>query len=109
MRGAFLAGMVVPDAPDFEGWIESQRSYWSGVESELLDRLATHQMGENEPAAALRTLERWTYLNPDEEIAWQRLIDAHLRTQDAGGARRAWSADFRAMADLHAEPGCQMT
>src|SRR5260370_2622266 len=89
IRGPFLAGMLVPDAPDFEAWIESQRTYWSGVESELLDRLATHQMGENEPAAALGTLERWTYLNPHEENAWPRLIDAHLRTQDAGGARRA--------------------
>jgi len=108
IRGPFLAGMLVPDAPDFEAWIESQRTYWSGVESELLDRLATHQMGENEPAAALGTLERWTYLNPDEEIAWQRLIDAHLRTQDAGGARRAWSAYCRAMAELDAEPSDQM-
>jgi hypothetical protein len=59
-------------------------------------------------AAAISTLERWTSVNPDEEIAWHRLIDAHLRTEDAAGARRAWSAYSRAMAELDAEPSDQM-
>jgi DNA-binding SARP family transcriptional activator len=108
IRGPFLAGMLVPDAPEFEAWIESQRTYWSGVESELLDRLATRQLVERGPAAAISTLERWTSLNPDEEPAWQRLIEAHLRTQDVAGARRAWSAYRRAMAELDAEPSHQM-
>jgi DNA-binding SARP family transcriptional activator len=108
IRGPFLAGMLVPDAPDFEAWIESQRTYWSGVESELLDRLATRQMVERGPAAAISTLERWTSLNPDEEPAWQRLVEAHLRTQDVAGARRAWSAYRRAMAELDAEPSHHM-
>jgi DNA-binding SARP family transcriptional activator len=108
IRGPFLAGMLVPDAPDFEAWIQSQRTYWSGVESELLDRLATRQMGEGDAAAAISTLERWTSLNPDEEIAWQRLIDAHLRTEDVTGARRAWSAYRHAVAELDAEPSDQM-
>src|SRR5260370_14381844 len=91
--GPFLAGMLVPDAPDFDAWIQGQRTYWSGVEAELLDRLAIRQMGEGDAAAAISTLERWTSLNPDEEIAWQRLIDAHLRTEEVTGARRAWRAD----------------
>ena len=107
-RGPFLAGMLLPDAPDFEAWIETQRTYWRGVESELLDRLATRQMAERDPAAAITALERWTALNPDEELAWQRLIDAHLWTQDAAGARRAWSAYRRALAELDAEPSHQM-
>src|SRR5437016_1221212 len=78
-RGPFLAGMLLPDAPDYEAWIERQRTYWRGVASELLDRLATRRMVERNPAAAINALERWTYLNPDEELAWQRLVDAHLR------------------------------
>jgi DNA-binding SARP family transcriptional activator len=108
IRGPFLAGMLVPDAPDFEAWIESQRTYWSGVESELLDRLATRQMRDRDAAAAISTLERWTSLNPDEEIAWRRLIDAHLRTEDVAGARGAWSAYRNALAELDAEPSDQM-
>jgi DNA-binding SARP family transcriptional activator len=107
-RGPFLAGMLLPDAPDYEAWIERQRTYWRGVASELLDRLATRQMMERNPAAAINALERWTYLNPDEELAWQRLVDAHLRSQDGAGARRAWSAYRRVLAELHAEPSHQM-
>ena len=108
IHGPFLAGMLLPDAPDFEGWIESQRTYWSGIESELLDRLASRQMGERDAAAAISTLERWTSLNPDEESAWRRLIDAHLRTEDLAGARRVWSAYRHALAALDAEPSDQM-
>lgn len=108
IRGPFLAGMAVADAPDFEAWAESQRTYWSGVECELLDRLATRQVAESDAAAAISTLERWTSLNPDEEIAWQRLIDVHLRSRDVAGARRAWSAYRRALAELDAEPSQQM-
>src|SRR5260370_11352119 len=108
IRGPFLAGMLVADAPDFEAWIQSQRTYWSGVEAELLDRLATRQMGEGDVAAAISTLERWTSLNPDEEIAWQRLIDVHLRAADVTGAPRALTACRDAMAELDAEPSDQM-
>jgi DNA-binding SARP family transcriptional activator len=108
IHGPFLAGMLVPDAPDFEAWIESQRTYWSGVESELLDRLATRQLVHRGATAAIGTLERWTSLNPDEEIAWRRLIDAHLRMEDVAGARRAWSAYRHALAELDAQPSDQM-
>lgn len=107
-HGPFLAGMLIPDAPDFEAWIEAQRTYWRGVESELLDQLASQQMEEGEPAAAISTLEHWTSLNPDEEIAWRRLIEAHLRIDDIAGARRAWNAYRRAIAELEAEPSRQM-
>jgi DNA-binding SARP family transcriptional activator len=107
-RGPFLAGLLLPDAPDFEAWIETQRTYWSRVESELLDRLASRQMGDSDPAAAISTLERWTSLNPEEDTAWQRLIDAQLRSEDPAGARRAWSAYRQAMAELDTEPSQQM-
>jgi hypothetical protein len=65
-------------------------------------------MMERNSAAAINALERWTSLNPDEELAWHRLLDAHLRTQDGAGARRAWSAYLRALAELDAEPSHQM-
>jgi DNA-binding SARP family transcriptional activator len=42
-RGPFLAGLDVPDAPEFETWLEGQRTHWLGVTVELLERLATLQ------------------------------------------------------------------
>jgi len=107
-RGPFLTGMLLPDAPDFEAWIEAQRTYWRGVEAELLDRLAKLQMTERDPAAAIGTLERWTSVDPDEDIAWQRLIEVHLRSDDTAGGRRAWSAYRKAMAELDAQPSHRM-
>lgn len=107
-HGPFLAGLMIPDAPDFEAWIEAQRTYWSGVEAELLDRLAAQQLAEGDPAAAISALERWTSLNPDEETAWRRLIEAHLRVDDVAGARRAWSRYSRIMVELDARPSRQM-
>jgi hypothetical protein len=100
--------MLIPDAPDFEAWIEAQRTYWSGVESELLDRLASQQMEEGDSAAAITTLEHWTFLNPDEEVAWWRLIEAHLRINDVVGARRTWSEYRRAISEIEAEPSHKM-
>jgi len=101
-RGPFLAGLFVPDAPDFEVWLEAQRAYWRGVEAELLDRLATLQLEAGESGSALLTLEQWTAVDPDEELAWQRLIEAHLHVDDRAGARRAWAAARRAQEELSA-------
>jgi len=108
-RGPFLEGISLPDAPDFEAWMEGQRTHWRGVEEELLDRLATLQAHEGDAGAALTTLERWTWVNPDEESAWQRLVELHIRHEDSAGARRAWKAYREALAELDVEPSGGMT
>ena len=54
-RGPFLAGVSLPDAPEFEGWVAGQRAHWLGVVSELLDRLAALQAEEVESLRATRT------------------------------------------------------
>lgn len=107
-RGPFLAGMILPDAPDFESWIDSQRRYWRGLEAELLDRLASLQIAAGEPAAALFTLERLTAVSPDEELAWRRLIETCLQAEDRAGARRAWNGYCRTLAELNATASPQM-
>jgi DNA-binding SARP family transcriptional activator len=106
--GPFLDGMLLPDAPDVEAWIQAQRTYWRGIEAELLDRLAKLQMTARDLAAAIGTLERWTFVDPDDDIAWQRLIEAHLRSDDTAGGRRAWCAYRKAMAELDAQPSHRM-
>ncbi len=56
-RGLFLSGVTLPDAPQFETWIEGQRAHWLGVEAELLARLAEIQTRDGDVAAAIVTLE----------------------------------------------------
>ncbi|MBV9279586.1 MAG: AAA family ATPase [Chloroflexi bacterium] len=107
-RGPFLAGVSLPDAPDFEAWLEGQRAHWRGVDAELLDRLATLQLLDADSGAAIATLERWTSVNPDEEGAWRRLIELHLRREDSAGARRAWQAYRATLAELDVETSPDM-
>lgn len=108
-RGPFLAGVSLPDAPDFEAWLEGQRTHWSGVQAELLDGLATLQTEAGDWGAAASTLERWTRVNPDEEAAWRRLIELQLRQGDEAGARRTWKAYREVLAELEAEPSAEMS
>jgi DNA-binding SARP family transcriptional activator len=104
-RGAFVEGLEVPDAPEFEAWLAGQRAYWLEVTLELLERLATLQAGAGDVSAAQGTLERWVALEPGEERAWQRLLALVLERGDLVGARHAWKACGRAMADLGVSPG----
>ena len=107
-RGPFLVDMLLPDAPDFESWIDSQRAYWRDLEAEILDRLASLQIAAGEPAAAFSTLERLTAVSPDEELAWRRLIETCLQAEERAGARRAWNAYCRTLAELKATASPQM-
>src|SRR5919201_3317520 len=104
-RGPFLGGLDVPDAPEFETWLEGQRTHWLGVAVELMERLATLQADAGDVGAVQGTLERWVALEPGEERAWQRLLALCLERGDMVGARRSWAACRQALADLDAEPG----
>jgi DNA-binding SARP family transcriptional activator len=107
-RGPFLAELVFPDAPELEEWIETQRTYWRNVATELLCRLATLQEAADDPRA-LETLERWTEVNRDEEPAWQRLIEAHLNRKDRLAAQHAWDRYLAAIRELSVAPSETMT
>src|ERR671937_1522594 len=104
-RGPFLGGLDVPDAPEFEAWLEGQQTHWLGVAVELLERLATLQADAGDVGAAQGTLERWVALEPGEERAWQRLLALCLERGDLVGARRSWAACRQTLSDLDAEPG----
>jgi DNA-binding SARP family transcriptional activator len=107
-RGPFLGELVFPDAPELEAWIETQRTYWRNVATELLCRLATLQEAADDPGS-LETLERWTEVNRDEEPAWQRLIEAHLNRKDRLAARHAWDRYLAAIRELRVAPSEPMT
>lgn len=108
-RGPFFAELVFPDTPELEEWIEAQRTYWCNVATELLCRLATLQEALGDLASAVETLERWTEVSRDEELAWQRLIEMHLNRQDHLAARHAWDRYRAAISELSMAPSEAMT
>jgi DNA-binding SARP family transcriptional activator len=104
-RGPFLAGLDIPEVPEFETWLAVQRAHWSGVVGEVLERLAGLQAAAGDLGAAQGTIERWVALEPGEERAWQHLLSLALEAGDLVGARRGWMACQEALADLGVEPG----
>jgi DNA-binding SARP family transcriptional activator len=108
-RGPFLAGMFLPDAPEFEAWIESQRAHWRAVAAELLSQLAKLQAEAGETGAAEASLEKWANVEPDVELPWRRLIELQLSTNNRAAARRAWDRFCGGLASVNATPSSAMT
>ncbi len=100
-RGAFLEGLEVPDAPEFETWLVGQRAHWLAVALELLERLATLQADAGDAGATQVTLERWVTLEPGEERAWERLLALVLERGDIVGARHTGYFGGRDHGTLH--------
>src|SRR6185369_1336103 len=85
VRGEFLEGFSLRDAPAFDGWARSQREYWHLHISEIFDRLSKLQFEAGELAPAIETVNRWLVLAPLHEEAYQRL----MRLRFAAGDRYA--------------------
>lgn len=104
-RGPFLADLTLPDVPEFDAWVQSERTRWLNALSTVLDRLSALQEAGGNTPAALRTLERRVAIDLGAEVAWQRLILIQSESGDTSGARRTWEACRRALAGLGRQPG----
>ncbi|HSO93822.1 MAG TPA: BTAD domain-containing putative transcriptional regulator, partial [Candidatus Dormibacteraeota bacterium] len=107
-HGPFLAGLSLSDAPEFETWLESQRAYWRGATAELLSLLATMQEEAGDHSRSLMSLEQWTAVDADNELAWRRLIELHLDEGNLAGAHAAWERYRQTLKDVEARPGKMM-
>jgi DNA-binding SARP family transcriptional activator/tetratricopeptide (TPR) repeat protein len=107
-RGSFLEAFFVPDAPDFERWMEGERSR---LHRKALD--AAGSVAEQEEQAGNRFgAAHWgrlaAGLAPDDEGALRRLMELLDRLGDRAGAAQAYE-DFgrRIKADLDIEPSAE--
>jgi DNA-binding SARP family transcriptional activator len=92
VRGPFMEGFTLPDAPDFEAWVAARRTHWQGVVSHLYARLAEEWAAVGEQEQALAMAERWVQQTPLDEAAHRALMQAHLAAGDREGALRAYQA-----------------
>lgn len=90
IRGEFLAGFSLPDAPQFDDWVTFQQEQWHLRCRRLFDRLTQQQMARGETAAAIATLNRWLAHNPLTEQATRRLMRAHVMLGDRPGALQVY-------------------
>jgi DNA-binding SARP family transcriptional activator len=86
VRGAFLEGFSLHDAPAFDDWMRFQRDYWHLHTREVFDHLSHLQFEAGELASAIETVNRWLVLDPLHEDAYRRLMRLHFAVGDRTAA-----------------------
>jgi DNA-binding SARP family transcriptional activator len=105
LRGDFLAGFSLGDAPDFDDWAAIQREIWHRRMGLILDRLSEIQFARGEFAGATETTSHWIALDALNEIAYRRKMRAHFAAGERGQALETFEACHAILAaELGIEP-----
>lgn len=94
-RGDFLDGFFLPDAAEFERWVEEERGRLRRAQGQVLERLAEAAEGRDEPLSAAA----WWQRAAEHEPYSSRLVLRLMRALEWGGEHLA---AIRA-AEKHAE------
>ena len=89
-RGDFLEGFFLNETPDFEEWIGAQREYWHRRMDTVCNHLSQMQSEGGEVSDAIETSTRWITHDPFNELAYQRLMQAHSAAGDRAAALRTY-------------------
>jgi DNA-binding SARP family transcriptional activator len=93
-RGEFMEGFSLEDAPEFELWLEGERTRWHRVFGELCERLSRLQGEAGQPEEAIETARLWVRRTPLEEVAHQQLMELLSRAGESEGALLVYE-DYR--------------
>lgn len=90
VRGPFLDGFSLPDAPEYETWLDEQRRMWERRTFNALAALIEAHTSAHDYAAAIAAAQR--YLQTDElaEEIHRRLIALHALAGDRTEALRQY-------------------
>ena len=92
VRGEFMAGFSLPDAFDFDGWLEVRREATRRDFDAVLQRLARVQAGAGHVPLALSTARKRLELDTLNEAAHRAVIELHLESDDRPAALEAYRA-----------------
>ena len=91
-RGELLAGFHISEAPDFERWLEEERSRLRQRAGEAAWALAAARERDGDAAGAAEAARRAAAFSPADETALRRLMLLLKRVGDGAGAVRAYEA-----------------
>jgi DNA-binding SARP family transcriptional activator/tetratricopeptide (TPR) repeat protein len=74
-RGEFMEGISVEDAPEYELWLEAERTRWRWAFGELCEGLSRLEVEEGLIGEAKGTARLWVRHAPLEEAAHRRLME----------------------------------
>ena len=103
-RGELLPGFFLPDAPDFEAWLEEYRGRVRMGATSAAWRLSEEAEGHGHTAAAISWARRAVALSGDEETGARRLLRLFHRAGDRAAAVATYEALVRR---LRADPGVE--
>ncbi len=106
--GPFLRGFFVPEAAEFERWMEIERARLRDVAFEGAWRLAEEEAHARNPFAAAHWARRAAALVPDDEGALRRLVSLLHTLGDRAGAVSAYEEFARRLKqDFDVEPSTE--
>jgi DNA-binding SARP family transcriptional activator len=107
-RGPLLPGFFIPDAPDFERWLETERARLQQRASTAAGNLVLERETQGDLTTAVHWARRAAQLAPDDETLTRRLIALLDRQGDRAGALRAYE-EFaqRLAAEYEATPAAE--
>lgn len=105
VRGCFLEGFSVDDAPAFEEWAEAERARWREHDTSLLVTYARELLQQGRCQAALEAARQVLVLEPYSEPAIRAAMEARALGGDAAGALRDYQAFAASLERLGELPG----
>lgn len=110
IRGEFLEGFSLSDAPEFDDWMTVQRERWHFQLNNCFKRLSQRQLDSGARKPAEQTLQRWLAHNPLEERAYRRLMRLQHQQGNRSGALQTFERCRNVLAaELGVEPAAEMT
>ena len=107
-RGDLLPGFFVPDAAEFEQWLERERVRMRLVVSRAARELSERAQVAGELPGAIRWARKAIDVEPHSEPLLRRLIELLTRSGDRAGAMRVYDAWKRRLeADVGISPAAE--
>ena len=90
IRGEFLEGFSLTDAPEFDEWATIQREAWHRRIEQAFERLSRLQVAQGQHNQAVESAARWVAHARFNEAAYRRLIEAHTLAGDRSAALQVY-------------------
>lgn len=104
-RDDFLAGFLIDDAPQFDEWLDAQRTHYRQLTLDGLARLSEHLLADHAYADAVDVLQRTLEIQPWDEATHRRLMLAHCRLNNLDAALAQFEHCHQALRDaLQVDP-----
>src|SRR3954453_15121183 len=108
-RGEFMQGFSVEDAPEFELWVEAERTRGRALFGELCERVSRLEGEEGLIGEAIGTARLWVRHAPLEEAAHRRLMELLSSADESEEALLAYEGFRNTLSrELTPEPSSQL-